>query len=92
MSIIFFRLHKLHFDASLLPEIVPVNSIAGNLRMLLHGMELETVVYTAYGDMQCSIRAARPLKCEAGIVKSLFFRFYRFGTFLLKSKRSNSTK
>ncbi|XP_057316583.1 sedoheptulokinase-like [Hydractinia symbiolongicarpus] len=51
--------------AHLLPRIVSVGHRSGSLVTKLHGMATDTVVYTALGDMQCSIHSSTPAPNEA---------------------------
>lgn len=63
----YFRLKATNiYNSFQLPCIVEQNQVVGLLKCLCHGLNNNVQVYPAYGDMQCSIAAAKANWNEAG--------------------------
>ena len=74
----YFRLKATNiYNSFQLPCIVEQNRVVGLLKCVCHGLNNNVEVYPAYGDMQCSIAAAKANWNEAGVRSYTFYLVVR---------------
>ena len=84
------RLERAEFPVQLLPKVMHAPCIAGALCSKWYGIPEGTPLGIAMGDLQCSIRAARPTCTDAGIMSVCCENTFVNHIFMLKGRPSKA--